>query len=306
MRLPELDLKDLELVVALADTGRLVQAAAHMGLSVSALSHRLSILESRAGVRLFLRSPNGMVATSEGRVFVRHAREALNAVQSAWASTETEKAVARLGSAWLMSTTLLPSVLALAHKRHPTVEWEVSTGRSGDVLDWVEKGRVDVGLVRAQANRPGLRMVALGEDPVSLVVPDGHRWADAAPALEDLSGEPLIRVAPHTGFGRFLDQMLSERGVQLMTPVTVDHLETALGMVEAGVGPALLPRSLVSLRAPRGVTIVPLPASGLPQRSLALAFRAGQRLPGWAEDWPALIQHWMAADFGGGTRPSNG
>lgn len=305
MRLPDLDFKDVELVVALADTGRLVQAASHLGLSVSALSHRLSALESRVGVRLFLRSPEGMVVTAEGAVFVQHARDALRAMEAAWLATHTQKTVARLGSAWLMSTTLLPSLLAIAHRRHPHLEWEVSTGRSGDVLDWVERGRVEVGLMRAQASRPGLRMVALGEDPVSLVVPEGHPWVVETPALETWSGAQVIRVAPHTGFGRFVDQLLRERGIQLSTPVTVDHLETALAMVEAGVGPALLPRSLVALRAPRGVAVVPIPAAGLPERSLALAVRAGKPLPSWAQDWPALIQHWLAEDFARGSRPPN-
>lgn len=291
MKLPNLDLKDLALVAALADSRHLGQAARHVGLSVSAASHRLAQLEARLGVALFHRGAAGMDLTDYGGRLVVEARRALEAAEAAEASVRQEHPVMRVGSAWLMATTWLPPLLAsLAHAHRGRVT-EVVTGRSREVARWVEEGRVRVGLVRATEARPGVRAFVVGADPVVLVAPVGHPWTHQAPAPEQLGEAAFVDVSRDTGFGEFVAAAQHQLSLQWPTAVRVDHLEAALALVEAGVGPALLPRSLVDRRGAGGAEVVAVAGLAWPRRPLALVIRAGDTLPAWAAAWPALLRH---------------
>jgi DNA-binding transcriptional LysR family regulator len=293
VKLPDLDVKDLALVVALADTGRLTQAAVHVGLSVSAASHRLAALEHRLGVTLFYRGGDGLVLTPEGSRFIGPARSGLDAAMAAEAAVHQESPVIRLGSAWLMATTWLPPLIAsLQHRdQHRTVE--LMTGRSREVARWVEDGRVAVGLVRASEVRPGTRAFVVGSDPVVLVAPAGHPWIQQPPSPAQLNQSPFVEVATDTGFGQFVADAKRDLGFTWTATVRVDHLEAALALVEAGVGPALLPLSLVERRSAQGSTaarLVPIEGVTWPRRPLALVIRSGEELPAWAAAWPELMR----------------
>ncbi len=290
MKLPDLDLKDLALAAALADSRHLGAAARHVGLSVSAASHRLAQLEGRMGVPLFHRTPFGMQLTDQGARFVAEARRALDAAEAAAASVVGEHPMIRVGSAWLMATTWLPPLLASLAHVHADRMVEVATGRSGEVMRWVEDGRVRVGLVRATEGRPGVRTFVVGADPVVLVAPAAHPWVREPPLPEDLDRVPFVDVSRDTGFGQFVAEAQHNLGIHWPTAVRVDHLEAALALVEAGVGPAVLPFSLVHRRG--GAEVAPVAVSGLvwPRRPLALVTRAGDTLPPWAAAWPALLR----------------
>lgn len=290
MKLPELDLKDMALAAALADSRHLGAAARHVGLSVSAASHRLSQLEGRLGVPLFHRAPRGMVLTDQGARFVAEARRALEAAQAAAAAVGGEHPVIRVGSAWLMATTWLPPLLASLTHAHADQMVEVATGRSREVARWVEEGRVRVGLVRATEARPGVRAFVVGADPVVLVAPRSHPWVREGPLPEEMDRVAFVDVSRDTGFGQFVAEAQGHLGIHWPTAVRVDHLEAALALVEAGVGPSVLPFSLVHRRG--GAAVAPVAVSGLvwPRRPLALVIRAGEALPPWAAAWPALLR----------------
>ncbi|MGC8488299.1 MAG: LysR family transcriptional regulator [Clostridia bacterium] len=289
MRLPDLDFKDLALVVAVEDTRRLTLAARHLGLSVSAVSHRLKALEDHLGTHLFVRAPEGMTATAAGRRFAAEARTGLQAAQRAADLPAAAAPVARIGSAWLMATTVLPALLSRTPAPQSEPRWDIRTGRSQDVLDWVEDGAVDVGLVRASRARPGVSIRILGVDPVELLVPSHHRWAVVRPDVAELAEEPFVVLSDRTGFGRFIREAADTLGIRTRAGAQVDSLEAALALVAAGVGPAFLPRSLVRLRRPDEVRAVMLAGAQFPLRPLAMAWRHGTSLPSWAQAWPGLV-----------------
>jgi DNA-binding transcriptional LysR family regulator len=292
MRVADVDLKDLALAVAVAETGTLTGAARHLDLSVSALSHRLAHLERRLGTALFVRAGGGMTATPAGAQFCRHARDALAAAARAARVTVPADAPRRVGSAWIMATTVLPPLLA-GLGQGPALA--VRTGRSEQVLDWVERELVEVGLVRASSERAGVTLRAVGADPAVLTVTAGHPWTRRAPTVAEVMAEPFVAVAPDTGYGRFLADWARGSGFDPPTAVVVDHLEAALALVAAGVAPALLPRSLAAPRTGQGgVALVDVPDLPLPRRTLAVAWPEGRTLPPWARDWPQRLTRWLA------------
>jgi DNA-binding transcriptional LysR family regulator len=296
MRLPDLDLKDMALLVALGDTGRLQRAADHLGLSTSALSHRLAAIEGRLGRPLFVRGKDGMRPTAAGSLVIHHARDALLAAQRAQDAARVPGHDVRLGAAWLMATTVLPRLLA-GLAEHATVGTvEVRTGRSQDVLDWVENREVDLGLVRLSEARPGVTLKAVGGDPVVLVVPAAHPWVVDPPQAADLERAVFVQVSDRTGYGRFLAGALRQAGLVLASRIVVDNLEAALALVAAGAGPALLPASLVRRHDPKGrIRVVEVRGMTWPTRTMALAWPEGRDLPAWAAGWPERLTRWLRA-----------
>jgi len=117
----------------------------------------------------------------------------------------------------------------------------------------------------------------LGEEPYLLAVPPGHRWARRRTiALRDLHDEPVLALAAGSGNRALLDRQLAQAGVQLQVTHEAAHVWTLIGMVEAGLGCALVP-AMALRSAPAGVTAVALRGHPL-RRKIALLTPIGRRL----------------------------
>lgn len=278
-----MDVRDLEFLVALADKGSLSRAADALGLSVSALSHRLHRLEARLKMSLVTRHGE-LVLTPEARRLVPWAKRALEQIAYLHQAAESSRpshtvAVARVlvdGAAGLAFRQLISDAKAVA--------WHIRTGNSREIEDWLERGQVEVGLIRVSLARPSLHYHLLGDDPLWPVVrPD--RLPPGTPFVrEDLSRFRWIMFALGMGHGKAVQDHLHTLGVALDAQMVVDSLELARHLVLEGTGASILPRSLVEADLASGrLARIQLVDVSWPSRHLALAHR--DPLSGEFEGW---------------------
>ena len=119
--------RTLEAFVVAARLGSLAAAGARLGLSVPALSRRLSALEEELGARLLDRLARGVILTPAGSAYLIHAAAALDRLRAAadelrrGSSTVRVTTIAALATRWLLSR--LPDFA----DRHPDIEVDVRT-----------------------------------------------------------------------------------------------------------------------------------------------------------------------------------
>src|SRR5690348_5390513 len=145
-RLPDLDA--LELLVAVAETGSLGQAAARQGISQPSASVRLRTLERRLGVQLVARSPSGSRLTSAGLVVTEHARAVLDQayalVQGASALRARQRDRLRVAASLTIAEHLVPGWLVALRDAAPGVHVELNVGNSSHVIERLRAGEADV------------------------------------------------------------------------------------------------------------------------------------------------------------------
>lgn len=275
------DLQQLQAFVAVAERGSFRAAAEHIHLSAPALSRRVVRLEEILGARLFHRTTRTVELTPLGRVFLERARAALDDLESAIlgiadiaGSRSGRVTVACVPSAAIH---FLPTALRSFCARYPLIRIRIIDDSAGNVLASVVAGEADFAIGFLGSQIPGLDFEAIHSDPFVLAMPREHPLARRKRiAWTDLAEQPLIGVARSSGNRQLLDDALARAGLNPAYRFEVSHIATLLGMVEAGLGLAAVPR-LSLPRSHAALRGVPLHGPVV-SRELGLATRHGAAL----------------------------
>lgn len=278
-----LELWRLGYFVAVAEEENVGRAAARLGVSQSPLSQRIRELEAGLGLALFHRERKRLRLTADGRRFLDQARtllaHAAGVEQQAHAAARGEGGRLSMG---FVEGAVHAGVLARALRRfrqdRPGVGIELRTMRSGDQVQALRDGALDVGHIYTVPAEPsGLRIALVAEEPYRVAIPADHPLAAESDLVEArLDGEAFIAL-PERGNPQARAEWIAACRATGFTPdVRVEAIEpaTILGLVAAGVGLAMVQESLAAT-APAGVVLRELPAFPLRMRVFAAFAETG-------------------------------
>ncbi len=240
-----LDLFSLECFVAVARAGSIAAAARSLDLAPSALSKRLSDLESRFGHALVDRGPNALRLTAAGETVRGRAERMIELARGIDQDLAAHDAGAvgevRLAAVAAAVAGRLAADIAAFERAHPRIRLSLSESDNLHVARLVAEGGADLG-VAADFNLPaGLEKAHFVDDPIWVIAPLGHplmagRPAEAAVAFEEAVEHDLISLAR----GASIESMVTTAAMQLDRSLrrhfTVERYDSLRSMVEAGLG----------------------------------------------------------------------
>lgn len=240
-----MELYQLRTFLAIADEANLTRAAERVHTSAPAVSAQLKALEEELGVRLFERTPRGMVLTPAGERVAAEARRTLEAAQQLRAAaSELRDAVS---GTVRMATVSDPVGLKLGDafvrlaERHPRLSVHLQQSVSQAALDAVRRGELDCAYVLSTMEADdGLEVQRLA--PVRIVPLLPMRWAiDALPADNaDLAQRPWVGLAPQCGLRSHFDAFFREAGTEPRVSARADSEAAIRGLVASGLGAGLV------------------------------------------------------------------
>lgn len=247
-------LRQLELFLAIAETGSFSRGGATVALTQSTASQHVAALEAQLGARLFDRSGKGVKLTPAGELFLQHSRRILaerDALIQAMAGYRgLEAARLTIGASNIPATYLVPLLLPQLKQTHPGITVTMLSGDTREVLKSLVAAEVELALIGHMPTLKGVDVHPLVEDPLVLVVGPGHRWgASRQIALTELLAEPLIVRESGSGSGRSLEEALRKAGHDpgaLTIGARLGSNEAVLQAVMAGFGCAFV--SAISVR----------------------------------------------------------
>lgn len=280
------DLQQLQAFVAAAERGSFRAAAQQIHLSPPALSRRIDSLETALGARLFDRTTREIRLTSLGRGFLERARAALDDLESAMLSV-SDIAATRTGLVTMACVSsaaayFLPAVMQTFRNEYPGIRLRVIDEPANQVLASVVAGDADFGISFMRTRVPEIDFEQIHVEAFVLALRKDHALARRKVVTwAELAGERMIAVARSSGNRQLIDDALAKTGVRPAIAVEVSHISTLLGMVEAGLGVAVVPRMAVpSGHATLAALTLRAPAV---QRTLGLITRHGATLRPAAE-----------------------
>ena len=266
----DLDSHSLRIVHALAEHGSITAAAVALGYSQPAVSQQLKRLEQRLGMAVIERVGRTVRLTESGRVLARHALVVTSALDAA-AGELAEMQGLRAGRVRLAafpsaSAALVPRLLAVMGERHPGVRITYLEAEPPEAVAAVRENRADLAITFSypgdrvdphRASTEGLTVTTLRRDEMMLVLPAAHRLAGRdAIDLADLAEERWIGGCPRCR-GHLLE-LCGRLGFEPRISYETDNVAAVLGLVEAGIGVAMLPMLAVeSVGARAGIAIRP-------------------------------------------------
>jgi DNA-binding transcriptional LysR family regulator len=243
-------LSQIESFIEIARLGNMGRAAKALSISQPALTARLQGLEEELAAPLFQRTHTGMVLTPAGRAFLPHADRAIEALRSGGSLVrELEYGVTgelALAVAPAVSAYVLPEILVRFTERHPDVRLRVRTGHSEMILDLVDRGEVELGIVR-QLRDERFRSTPLYEDELVLIARPDHPFAVAGRVdVSEIKHAQLILFDRTSSYYDLTNALFRAAGVVPRGVTEVDNIEGAKRMVVRGLGVALLPGTAVA------------------------------------------------------------
>ncbi|MES2264867.1 MAG: LysR substrate-binding domain-containing protein [Pseudomonadota bacterium] len=263
-----LDLRQLHYFVVVAEEEHVGRAAERLHISQSPLSRQIAQLEERLGLLLFERSQQRIRLTRDGRTFLAEARALLTH------GKRLESLARRLGRGEegglclgyvenAMHAGVLPDALRALRQDRPAVHVALYQLRSAEQLEGLRQRSLDLALVcePPAADDADLACAQVLNDPMLLALPERHALAERAViAPADLDGQEWIAVQHREGELKH-DVFIAACARAGFTPdIRMEAGEplTALGLVAAGLGMAVIQRSLRH-HAPAGVVLRELP-----------------------------------------------
>ncbi|HEY5673820.1 MAG TPA: selenium metabolism-associated LysR family transcriptional regulator [Malonomonas sp.] len=194
-------LRQLELFVAVAETGSFSRAAERVRLTQSTVSQHIISLEAEVGTQLLDRDRNGAQLTSGGEVFLQHARRVLaerDLLQQALAAFNgLEAARLTIGASNIPANYLIPDVLCRLGELYPGIALTMQSGDSGEILAKLVAAEIELAVVGSRSADPQIHFTPLARDLLVLVVGPQHPWwqRQVISLAELQSGRFVVREA---------------------------------------------------------------------------------------------------------------
>jgi DNA-binding transcriptional LysR family regulator len=259
-----MELRQLRYFLAVAEELNFHRAAERLHIAQPALSQQIRRFERELHTPLFHRTTRRTELTESGKVLYESARrvlaEADNAVSAVRQASHGELGNLRVGFVSSAALALVPKIVHAMRDRWPRLHLDLEEATTEKQLEAIDAGIMDLGIVREVTAPAGLSLLELVQEPLLVGLPRAHPLANrSAVHLAELAGEKFV-LFPRNRLSRLYDHVaaLCQRaGFRMQASQHVTQFPTMLGLVAAGTGIAIVPRSLRYLQLP-GVTFIPI------------------------------------------------
>ncbi|ROZ66037.1 LysR family transcriptional regulator [Ramlibacter sp. WS9] len=245
-------LRQLRAFVLVARLGSFTRAAQAMHVTQSALSLLVRELEGAVNTRLFDRTTRAVALTAAGSEFFPQAQRILSELESALAGVDKflakERGTVIVAAPLLLSSVYLPPILAAFRVKFPGIEVMLQDTLPAQVLPLVASGQADVGIGTFAANEAELQRTLLFTEAMVAVFPAAHPFsAKRRLAWADLAAQPVLALRRGSVFRDLTEAGFASAGVALKPAMEANYAGSLIGLVDAGVGVAILPGYAVRL-----------------------------------------------------------
>ena len=268
-----MELKHLQALLGIADTGSFSAAATSIGTVQSNVSAHVARLERELDVQLVDRASGRL--TEEGEVVVARARQVMNELEAmvsdVTALREEVIGTVRLGMIGTTGRWLVPQLFDLLRVRHPHIHLNVAEGSSVQLEQQLASGQLDLAVVTFPLSGDEIMAAQLFDEDLVAVLPAG---TPPRRGILDPPGAALGRGAPPAGTGHCAqggDRQRHGPGPHRAAPaMELDGVRLIASLAFDGYGPAILPATAVPGHLRGRFSVLPVtgsPADGWAWRS---------------------------------------
>ena len=244
-----MDLRQLEMLVAVVDCGSYKKAGETLHVSHSAIHRQIRLLEHEISDRLFVRKGKFVQITETGHKVVTVARRIQQEIsgldQQIKKANQLKTGHLRIGTGTSVLTFFLPPIVQRFRKQYPGVELCVTTGTADQAIRDIQNGKLDVGVAYAPTDMPPGEAVpgyeVLYQEEFVLAAGKQHPLAKRKTvSLAEAVDYPFILYPMSSHVRRLFDRALQRFGLKPLVIMEVENEEAMEKLIAIDVGIALL------------------------------------------------------------------
>jgi DNA-binding transcriptional LysR family regulator len=240
----------LKVFCTVAETKSFSKTSEIIHLTQPAVSLQIQALEEKYETKLFDRSSSTVTLTPAGEILYKYAKEILTLYISA------EKAIGKqiglvkgslsIGAGSNIGNFILPTLITEFKRIHPKIKIYLLVNNSKRVIELLNAGNIDLGLVEGDVSRQKMVVKKLLSDELLLIVSPEHHWAKKKEvSISELSKEPFILREPGSGTRQMIEKFLARHGItlhDLKISTILGSTEAIKDAVENGLGISIISR----------------------------------------------------------------
>jgi DNA-binding transcriptional LysR family regulator len=240
------DLRQLEIVRAIAETGSFTGAGARLHVSQSAISRQILLLEDEFHERLFVRLGRRVQITAAGEALLQLANRVFTDIRDTSSSiTDRQKVLSgplRMVGGMTVCLYVFPQLIKEFRAQHPLVDIKIAVGGTYRLQRRVRSRQADLALLTLPVHDPALTSVPVLREELMLVMPAGHPLADKTPVpVESLVGQPFIVFESGSNTRRTVDEFFTREQIRPNVIAETENVEIIKSMVASGLGVSIVP-----------------------------------------------------------------
>lgn len=234
----------LKVFCTVAETRSFSKASEIIHLTQPAVSLQIQALEEIYETKLFDRSSNLITLTPSGEMLYKYAKDILHL----YAEIEKEigkitgkiKGSLTIGASTTIGNYVLPSIIADFKKTHPKINLNVLIGNTKRVVDLLNSGIIDFGLVEGEVLKYKIKSEPFISDELTIVVPHFHPWTKKKSiSILEITKEPFILREDGSGTRQIIEKYLSYHGINIndmLVTLVLGSTESIKEAIENGIG----------------------------------------------------------------------
>lgn len=280
-----LDIHRMAVFLAAAETGSFSKAGHRLQMSQPAVSMQIRSLEKQLDVELFHRAGRHICLTEVGQALVPMARDLVNlstSIHDVVASLENQViGMLKLGCSTTAGKYVLPRMIAQFLEDHPAVQVTCHVGTRGSALKMLLDGQAHLAITSLHEPSRELEYRAFITDPVVLIVPPNHAWAQRQSIrVDELPKSKYILREITSGTQQTVVQGLTEHNMSvddLSTVMVLGNSEAIHMAVAENIGVAFISRR-AAVEGIKGGRVNEVPVDGLQMTQQLYMVRRAQRV----------------------------
>ncbi len=241
-----MDLRQLEIIRAIAETGSFTAAGQKLHVSQSAISRQILLLEDELGEPVFLRIGRRIRITPAGESLLqlshRVFQDLTDTVAGIGDSRESLQGNVRLAGGMTVCLYLFPAMLAELRRAHPQLEPKVSATSGERAVAQLRAGILDLGLLTLPINEADLISVPLLTEELLVVTDPKHPLTQKRRiTAQDLDNQSLVLFESGSNTRRVLEEFFLTEKIAPRIAMETENVEIIKAMVRAGLGISIIP-----------------------------------------------------------------
>ena len=289
----QINLKTLQVFLAVAESGSFRKAAELVHRSQSAVSMQIKQLEEQIGMQLFHRTTRHVRLTPQGEMLIGAARRGFAEIevglQRLKAAADMQSGQLSLGCVPSLAATVLPSVLAAYQRDFPGIRVTLRELPSQEMLHAIARQDVELGIGPDVPWSGDFSFAPFANDPILALLPKAFddRALTEIPLVK-LAGMPVLMYSKAATLRGDLERELAARGFSFDIRYEILHAHTLVAFARAGLGVAILPKVTIPARLGSGLRAVPIVDPRI-ERTLNIVTSKGHALSPPAHALASLI-----------------
>ena len=241
-----MDLRQLEIIRAIADTGSFTAAGTKLRVSQSAVSRQILLLEEELGEAVFHRLGRRIRITPAGEALLQLSRRVFHDLDETVATIndkqESLRGTLRLVGAMTVCLYGFPPLVTEVRRIHPKVDLKVTVGSIERSVEMLRTGTGDLGLLTLPIGASDLVEVPVLHEDLLLTVYPTHPLATKRTVRPtDLDGQPFIVFETGSITRHVVEGFFAQEGIDLSVVMETENVEIIKAMVRHGLGISIIP-----------------------------------------------------------------